>query len=353
MKPYSISADLHLHDWSAFSSANEAGINSRLAILHSELLRQAEETKKAGGDHMVIAGDTFHVRGSLAPLVLNPTKDCFKQIIESGVKVTILAGNHDLEGKHSTRLSSAVTALEDVGCRVINTFEHGLRTLDDVVLIPWTQNVEELKAKIEEAWKTDPDPESLDLILHAPIDGVINGLPDHGLTDKWLSEVGFRRVFAGHYHQFKDFGNGVYSIGALAHHTWGDVGTKAGFLLVTDTGVKRFASHAPSFVEIDGSVSAEDMPLLANGNYVRVKLNTSKASDVEAARQFLTDNGAKGVTVIAQRDPTTVARSSSTVRAGASIETSVNEFVKASGFANQERLARLCDEIMGEVRGAA
>ena len=96
-KLYGLCADLHLHGWSAFSDTTEHGTNSRLEILLSELLRCATEVIKNGGDTMIVAGDVFHVRGSIAPLVLNPVKDCFKGIIGMGVKVILLAGNHDAE----------------------------------------------------------------------------------------------------------------------------------------------------------------------------------------------------------------------------------------------------------------
>ena len=48
-----------------------------------------------------------------------------------------------------------------------------------------------------------------------------------------LAKLGFRRVFAGHYHHHCSFEDGkVWSIGATTHQTASDIGTKAGFLLV-------------------------------------------------------------------------------------------------------------------------
>src|SRR3569833_3315235 len=120
MKPYGVMSDTHNHGWSAFATVLPSGVNSRLQIILDETWRCAQEIKKAGGDTLYHGGDLFHVRGSIAPSVLNPTTDCYRAIIEDGIQVVIDAGNHDLEGKEAARVSSAITALEGVGCKVVN-----------------------------------------------------------------------------------------------------------------------------------------------------------------------------------------------------------------------------------------
>jgi len=353
MKPYGLISDTHHHGWSAFSTVLESGVNSRLQFLLDETMRCAKEVQAVGGDMIIHAGDLFHVRGSIAPSVLNPTLDCYGEIVRSGMKVVILAGNHDLEGKESKRVSSAITALEGIGCKVINSYAAGFMALDHVVLIPWTPNIAELKNLIEKAKLNDPKgPADLDLVLHAPIDGVIPGIPDHGLSPEWLKDQGFKRVFAGHYHNHKDFGGGVYSVGALAHHTWSDVGTKAGFLIVNNKEVVWRSSRAPSFVEITAETDPDDVPLLADENYVRAKINSTKQKDVEELRAWLTDCGAKGVVILSHKEATVTKRDGATVKAGASLETSVADFIKAQSYASPEKLAILCQDILTETRSA-
>jgi DNA repair exonuclease SbcCD nuclease subunit len=354
MKPYGLMADLHLHNWSAFATAGEGGINSRLELLLGDILRCADEVKAAGGNEIIIAGDMFHVRGSIAPSVLNPAMDCIAKVMKKGIRVVILAGNHDLEGKESNRLGSAITALEGLGCVVINTFEHGLGRLDDKILIPWTQNIAELKSKIEKARDAESNPDTCDLILHAPIDGVIPGLPDHGLTPDWLATMGFRSVYSGHYHHHKEFDHCIFSIGALAHHTWSDVGTKAGFLVVGSTGPKWFKSHAPEFVEIHAGTDPDEIPLLVDGNYVRAKINSTKTKDVEELRGYLTHCGARGVVILAQKEASAAPREGgATIKAGASLEVSVADFIKTQGYGDAEKLSVLCQDILTSVRSAA
>lgn len=354
MKPYGLMADLHLHNWSAFATVEGDGVNSRLGMLLKDICRCAEETRKAGGDTVVVAGDMFHVRGSIAPSVLNPVMDTISNLIKGGIKFVILAGNHDLEGKESNRLGSAITALEGLGCKIVNTFDYGLRCMERIVLIPWTPKITDLKALIEKAAASDSNPHELDLILHAPIDGVIPGLPDHGLDAEWLDKQGFRRVFSGHYHHHKPFdGTRVMSIGALAHHTWSDVGTKAGFLVVGEE-VRWFKSRAPEFVEINGSTDPDEIPLMVDGNYVRAKINSTKTKDVEELRGYLEGCNAKGVVILAQKDATaTVREGGSAIKAGATLEVSVTDFIKAQAYPNADKLAILCQEILTEAQSVS
>jgi DNA repair exonuclease SbcCD nuclease subunit len=351
MKPYALCADLHAHNWSAFSSIDEFGVNSRLAILISELDRCANEVRKAGGNTIVIAGDVFHVRGSIAPSVLNPVFDALRRLKTSGIQIVVLAGNHDLEGKESSRISSALTSLEGAGCWVANTRIGGLDLMERVCFVPWIPNIQDLKNAIIDARDSDPKNGEIDLIIHAPIDGVIPGLPDHGLSPEWLAEAGFRNVFAGHYHNHKRFPGNVWSIGAIAHHSWSDVGSKAGFLIVSDDGVKWFKSHAPEFVEITADLDPDDIPLIVDANYVRAKVSYEESKRVGEIRSYLEKCGAKGVVILAQKEGGAIARAGSTIKAGESIDVSVSEFIKKKEYDDPENLAVLCMSLLNEVRG--
>lgn len=334
-----IIADVHAHAWDAFHTTDDDGVNSRLRIILNEITRAGKAVLEAGGKTLIVAGDLFHVRGSIAPTVLNPTSDEFESLVALGLEVIIIPGNHDLEGKKTARISSAVTSLEKVGCKVASapTFFKDINTL----VFPWVEDINELKkelkswAEIHEDMKNPPD-----LVLHAPIDGVIPGLPAHGLTADWLASLGFKRVFSGHYHNHKDFGNGVYSIGAIAHHTWSDPGSKAGFLLVDDENVKFNKSHAPEFIDIDASMDEMEISLAVDRNYVRAKINKSKSEDVEKLREFLLKSGAKGIVINAIREPART-RTTSTLKAGKSIETSLGEYIAKSETIDDELKAEI------------
>ncbi len=369
-KTYGLLADLHLHSWSSFSSTRSDGVNSRLAGLLSEIYRAASDVHEAGGDTLVLAGDVFHVRGSVAPTVLNATKDMlYKCHSEFGTQFIIIPGNHDLEGKNSTRLGSAVTALEDSFVSVRN--ETNSDATLGAVLIPWFENIDQLKAELEK-WAPEDYGAHRDAIIHAPIDGVIAGLPLHGLDPEYLAWLGYRRIFAGHYHNHKQMHPGVatgdpavdsrfygevYSIGALAHHTWSDVGTRAGFLLVNDEKVRFCKSHLPEFLDLTRlvDVSPEELPLMVDGNYVRVRVEASKIKEVEAARAELVAMGARGVLVQAEPKPAaeTARVGVATIKSGASLETSVGEFIKSVKDIDHAAVAAEAMAVLGSVKEVA
>ncbi|MDR9847114.1 metallophosphoesterase [Herbaspirillum huttiense] len=351
-KPYGLISDTHHHGWSAFSETLSSGVNSRLQIILDETKRCAAEVRAAGGNRIYHGGDLFHVRGSIAPSVLNPTIDCYKELLADGMEIIINAGNHDLEGKEAARVSSAITSLEGIGCRVVNAPSYGLT--DEMVIIPWIQRIDELKQAIE---FVDPaDRKGCDLLLHAPIDGVIPGLPDHGLTWEYLDALGFRRVFAGHYHHHKNVGGNVWSIGALTGQTWSDINAKSGFLVVTEKDVKWHKTHAPSFVEINALTDEDEIPLLVDGNYVRVKVQGATQSDVANVRAHMLGLGAKGVQIIPVKDvpASTAVRVGGTVlKTGATLEQSIGDFITAKAFNRAPELAKVCGDILTTVRSVA
>lgn len=357
--PYALMADIHLHPWSAFATTNANGVNDRLQGLLDEITRASKELSDAGGEVLVMAGDVFHVRGSVSPIVLNSLidtlADCHRRW---GTRFVIIPGNHDLAGRDSERLGSAVTALQ---CEYVQVSASTLELPEQrVVLVPWYEKIDDLKLEILHARDeligstTNGTVADWDLVLHAPIDGVIDGLPAHGLSPEWLADTGFKRVFSGHYHNHKVFPMGasarteVWSIGALAHLTWSDVGTKAGFLLVGDDKVNWRKSHLPQFVDLAqlSVVDPDDVPLMVDGNFVRVRVEADKSKEVEKARQELLDMGAKAVLV--QPMPKAPVRDAvvgtPTIAAGSSLEVSVNEFIK--GMPSLAHAAAVATEAM-------
>lgn len=350
--PYGLISDTHNHAWSQFAETTSEGVNSRLQIILDETYRAAQAVKSLGGTHLFHGGDLFHVRGKIAPSVLNPTKDLYKRLIAEGFTVVILAGNHDLEGKHATRLGNAVTALEDIGCLIVSEptiFElaHNHR----ICLVPWVDKVADLKIAITDIAAKAAAGVEHDLLIHAPVDGVIPGLPDHGLDPVWLGAQGFAKVFSGHYHNHKDMGGEVFSIGALTHHTWGDVGSKAGFLTVDEhSKVKWHSQRAPEFITIDASTDPAEVPLMVPGNYVKIKIDSAKSSEITAIRDMLNGYGAVGTIVLSQKAPAVAARTGSTIKAGMTIEGSVASYITAAGLPNPAELNALCADILSTVK---
>lgn len=342
--PFSISSDQHCHDWSQFSTVDNDGVNSRLRIILDELERQAATLLKAGGDTMFLGGDLFHVRGKIDPEVLNPTIECFKRICSSGVRVQAIAGNHDLKGQHANKLGNAMQALDEIDGFTAVT-EPTLVPHTGVFLIPWIEDLDELRAVALK--HADP---KLDLIIHAPLNGVIKGLPDLGLDPAEVAAWGYKRVFIGHYHNHQEPEPGVFSIGATTHQTWSDPGTLAGFLMVDDSSVTFHESNAPKFVNIDAISEIDDR---VTGNYVRLRLQDVEEDDLLAARRQLEELNCKGFVDHSNKKRPTIRPDASTGR-NVTLEVSVANYVGKGlqGYENlsKKRIAKEALEVLSSAR---
>ena len=329
---FGVISDTHNHKWDTFSTTLPTGINDRLQFILDETWRAAETVKTNGGDTLIHCGDLFHVRGSVSPSVLNPTVDLYQRIIdELKLNVVLLAGNHDLEGKHATKLGNAGEALSGIGVQVISEpFIHHGRHL---ILIPYMDSCDKLRETIKEQINLIPAElrAQYDLFLHAPLNGVVAGIPDHGLSALELSKLGINRVFCGHYHNHKAFGK-VYSVGALTHQTFGDVNSLAGFLLVNDDTVTHYVSNAPRFVDFDPEWSELEEAEYIQGNYVRAKLDNASNDEVEQVRKYLTGLGARSVQIIHVPKTEVSREGGSSIEAGKSIRVSLHEWCAANSY---------------------
>ena len=339
-------SDTNVYDWSVFSHDNDQGVNSRLAGIISEFNRCAHETKKAGGDTCYHGGDVFHQRGLVKPEVFNPLRDCLRSHESIGIRWIGIAGNHDLSSRDSSALHSSVAMLNTVP-NVDFFHKPGVIRPDNVVLFPWVEGGARYLESIRDWVKENGDVSGLDLICHIGIDGTLTGMPGHGVSHTVMKELGFKRVFSGHYHHHRDFGNGVFSIGASTQQSWRDVGTKAGFMIVSEDDVKFFASHQPSFVNINKmEIKEEDLFAVVDGNYVQAKIEVASNKDVAAARRLLSDNGAKGISIIAMPKDTAAKREKASVSSGETLDKSVESYCKKNGF---EDVIGDCNRILGEV----
>ncbi len=364
---YVLFSDIHAHRWTLFSRPTSEGVNGRLQIIIDELKRGAALAVKRDAKAVVIAGDIMHVRGSIDPHVLNPLEDCFQEILDMGLDIEAIPGNHDLADKETTKLGNAIKTfgkLRGVNGEVfrVRGEASGMNLSTnagghDIVFIPWFSKTDDLLQAIEAQTKHCFAAET-DLIIHAGIDGVIPGLPGHGLTADMLAAFGFRNVFAGHYHNHKRFDGNVWSIGATTHQTWSDVGSKAGFLFIDDTGaVEYHASRAPRFVDVTG-YTEEDMALEADGNYVRFTGKDMKPADIKELRKFFENSGAKGISIMAPRSTGASRRpgsagTSATKTLDESVASFVDELKDLPAFINRNRLKADCADVLSVARSVS
>lgn len=353
MTPYGLTADLHAHAWSAFSKLGADGVNSRLTHILDEFTAHAKRAREQGARRLYIAGDVFHVRGAIRPSIFNPLRERLLAIAkELGLELIIMPGNHDLEGRETLRLGSAIEGLAGPGVTV--TSETYISHEDRVVMVPWHATREGLLAAInaaaDELLAARLSVADFDLILHTGINGVLIGMPDHGWAASELAALGFKRVFAGHYHNHKVFAFGetdgeVVSIGALTHQTWSDVDTEAGSLVVFEDRLEHRASTAPAFLDFD-----PERPLIDyRGNYVRIRGIELEEDEIRTLRDALEEIGAEGIVVHAVSKSKTATRPGVSASKAVTMETSVADYIKTSAPAHVEEVEREALDVLKEV----
>lgn len=328
-----IISDTHNHNWSVFSHTLSSKVNSRLQTTLDETWEAAKRGKEAGARALIHCGDMFHVRGSIAPSVLNPTLDLYAKIVnELDLPVYILAGNHDLEGNDSEALGNAGESLVGSGAQVISSVfkdDHGKR-----LFVPYFNSCNQLRDEIK---KYDlKDISEWVLFIHAPLNGVIAGIPDHGLSAAEVQSWGFKAVFCGHYHNHKVFPGNVCSVGALTHQTFSDIGALAGFVLYDEeaNAITHYPSNAPKFIDFDKDWDELEMIENITGNYVRVEIENASNAQIEEARAFLNEYKAAGTQIINinTKTATREGEESVSVEAGASAKVSLSEWCERKGF---------------------
>jgi DNA repair exonuclease SbcCD nuclease subunit len=330
--PYLVSSDQHCHPWSPMATIDATtGINTRLQTTLAELERSADELIAAGGRMMVLAGDLFHTRGSIDPECFNPTHATIKRILARGIQIYAIPGNHDLKGNTADQLSNAMQTFDSLEGFNVITSPTIMPFLDHkIAFIPWERDVRTLAAILRDISDSMLPEEvaTTDVIIHAGINEVKPNMPASGLNSADLAAFGFRRIFAGHYHDHKVMEGGkVISIGATTHHTFGDVGTKAGYIIAYPDRIDFRASHAPEFIDIDATTEPDDVPLLVEGNFVRVRGMTMTDEQVTQTRKDLYAMGAKGVTIQTIRD-VAIARTGVSTTKAVTMEESIANFVE-------------------------
>jgi len=356
---YVILSDIHAHKWSLFSKPTAEGVNGRLQIIIDEIMRAAKHAVSIGATTMIIAGDILHVRGSIDPEVLNPLEEAFEAVLQMGLDIIAIPGNHDLAGKETTKLGNAIRTFGKLtkGGKCFMVDERPtIRWLDTqrIAMFPFRASFKDLLEDMQViADELGEHVGETDAFIHSGIDGVLPNMPDHGLTAAMLQTFGFRNVFAGDYHNHKDLGGGIWSIGALTHHIWGDIGSRAGFLVVEDDGsVKFMATHAPRFVDVTG-MDEEEMVEVAARNYVRFSAKDMTTTEIAEIRKFFEDAGAAGVSIIATKK-VVASRRPGAAKAGSTLDDSVTAFIDDDkdlpSFVDRAKLKIDCSDVLAKAR---
>lgn len=355
--PYAVISDPHYHNWNSFSSTDSKGLNSRLAILLESTKEAAKAAKTAGCEYLFVGGDTFHVRGTITPSVLHYVTETYQWIIDTlGLKVVMLAGNHDLETNDSVYSANAAASLKSIGVEIVCGRQPYMVQVGEtqVHFISWRNSHAELLADMK-ALRSRLSGDKHDIIIHTSVNKAIPTMPDVGIDAQDLKDIGFRLVLSGHYHNHKEVIPGVISIGALTHQNWGDVGTLAGYMLVSPDGsFTHSETSAPKFVNLEDSVDEREI----RGNYIRYRATVESDEDGVKIKNTLNSMGAKGVLCNFVRKSSMMAGTAGTTETSKidSLGTSVSAYCQilyeTDGGFDLKALSALCGEILTDAEAS-
>lgn len=234
-------SDIHYHLWQAFS--NDGGM-SRLqevsnVVQEFRLYCIANKIKT-----VCILGDIFEKRGTIDSVVYNKFASDLKSILNSGIEVYIIPGNHDQDLISNATWDNSLEPLSNLSDSLHIISQPSVRWLDghSVFFAPYLHDHKELRRLIEEA-------ECEYSFIHAGIVGakmidsdykVKEGLNVNGLKSK---------IFSGHLHTPHSVGCATY-LGSPLHHGFNDCDQEKGFVVLDlDSGkYERVPTHYPKFV---------------------------------------------------------------------------------------------------------
>jgi DNA repair exonuclease SbcCD nuclease subunit len=177
---------------------------------------------------VLILGDTFDRRKYINFYSLKRAKEMFfDQLFSRGIKVHMLAGNHDTYFKNTNDVNSADLLLQEYGN--INVIDNPAEIYvgpHKICMIPWI-----CPENYDDSMQTLKETEASICMGHFEIAGFTM---HRGMTsEEGLSRDLFRKfefTFSGHYHHKSD-ANDIYYLGNPYQLTWQDYGDPRGFHL--------------------------------------------------------------------------------------------------------------------------
>jgi DNA repair exonuclease SbcCD nuclease subunit len=320
-------SDLHAHPHKFGATVSASGQNSRLAdcidiVRHINVISFTKQCSLR-----LFCGDMFHVRGKIAPSVLNPVYRLISEshTISNGMLDVMIPGNHDDEARSDGETSidvfseiPGVDIFKEYGFDVEHIHENPGTSSSTMISIgigwvAYHPDVEVMRARIKRVSEIRADrlrtfgDMGCIFIMHHGVDKIIPGIPDAGLTVSDLP-VEFDWIFCGDYHHHREIIPGkAWFVGAPLQHNFGDTGENRGYLILDlDTGKveQHVINSTPEFVTLRVTGNPPVNELVCT-DHAKTKLSPYKDNfvrivcDNEARLQQLTDmvvkEGAKAV----------------------------------------------------------
>ena len=283
-------SDLHAHNF-PYGAKNRVAIpghpglyNSSLAHTASVLDEIKEYARANGVQHILFGGDMFHTRQAVKTDVRNVILERIHSFGQYKKVITMIPGNHDMADRDGN-----VHSLFGFGDKTHSVLSPVTPTLiplrpglADVITVPYTDDLEEAKRRLQLAGELADQSSSKHKILlaHLGMQGAKVG-SDYVLikdNEPQVSDVpmkSFDICLFGHYHQHQQLFQNGWFIGATHQHNWGDANGSRGFLHVTvgedGVSVKQIETSAPKFVVAS---SETELAAARPEDHVRIKVDS-------------------------------------------------------------------------------
>jgi DNA repair exonuclease SbcCD nuclease subunit len=242
-----VTGDVHAHNFSQFSKPCPHYGGTRLKQIVEALRSVFAKAHELDIEEVVIIGDLFHTRGLISVQVLNSVLWELQEAKRSGLRVYIVAGNHDQANKAGTVTSLA--PFYDYA-DVVET----ARNIGRAYYIPFRED----RAYYVEAFKTAAKLKCEVVFAHVGLQGAAIGESDYQPKEELLVEETlceqFKLVLCGHYHKAQYLAANVAYTGSLIQHNFCDVNVVKGFYSIDldKSAGNRVANHkteAPEFIK--------------------------------------------------------------------------------------------------------
>ena len=322
MSKFLVFSDIHIHPWSAFSSVDKNGVNTRLLETVSILKQVIQKAEDESCDGILFSGDFFHT----SKIEATTMDVAFRTIRRSSLPIVMIPGNHDESSKmadfHTLR---SFTSRH----RILLDHKEGLTTViqgKKIAGIPYLPETKLLHDEVKKLGKKQDI-----LLIHTGFANALEGADyiskqrDLPKAEDFKNAAGV--VVAGHYHNPQFFPPGVEVAeqntpeaarmkpgtvlipGAPMHHSFGDSSSKKRGCWILNLGkeVMHFRPlKFPRFVKLDETeektlYKEADLEAIVKGNYVSATLSPERTKeDEEVIRQLLIKHS-KGFVLKRQR----------------------------------------------------
>lgn len=240
-------ADSHL-GFSSYSRLDEHGRNRIEEMVYSGFNEAIERIIELRPDAVVHSGDVFHhVRPKIRPLFV--FQKGLLRLIEEGIPVIIISGNHDAPKSYS--LTSPFRLFEDLkGVHIAQRYEYERFEVGDhhFHCIPFCLEPKDYLTEFERINRTGRDV----LVMHGLVESLSNkrmrSVGEHELSDSLLKKD-FDYIALGHFHGQAQISENAWYSGSLEYFNFGEAQDRKGMLEIDlETGRAESISVRPRYM---------------------------------------------------------------------------------------------------------